>query len=238
MPDSVKHLKLEWSAKLDSEAKALSNLTAPLVRASIATPKGVKDLVIVAGVSNKVFVVDGDTGKIFWEKTLSTEGTPQRRDSWLCPNGLTATPVIGPVPRAGGGAPGFGQALYVLASDGKLHAFNMVSGEDVLPPTPFVPAFAKAWSMNLVNGVLYSTISQNCNGVKSGVYAMDLSDAGHKVSYFEAGTNGAGIWGRGGAAVTSDGRVIVETGDGAFDPRKTQMADSVIALAAKDLKRD
>ncbi len=234
--DSVKHLKLEWSAKLDSEAKALSNLTAPLVRASIATPKGVKDLVIVAGVSNKVFVVDGDTGKIFWEKTLSTEGTPQRRDSWLCPNGLTATPVIGPVPRAGGGAPGFGQALYVLASDGKLHAFNMVSGEDVLPPTPFVPAFAKAWSMNLVNGVLYSTISQNCNGVKSGVYAMDLSDAGHKVSYFEAGTNGAGIWGRGGAAVTSDGRVIVETGDGAFDLAKGQMADSVIALAAKDLK--
>ena len=172
--ESVKHLKLEWSVKLDSEAKALSNLTAPLVRASIATPKGVKDLVIVAGVSNKVFVVDGDTGKIFWEKTLPTEGTPQRRDSWLCPNGLTATPVIGPVPRAGGGAPGFGQALYVLASDGKLHAFNLVSGEDVLPPTPFVPAFAKAWSMNLVNGVLYSTISQNCNGVKSGVYAMDL----------------------------------------------------------------
>ena len=232
----MKHLKLEWSVKLDSEAKALSNLTAPLVRASIATPKGVKDLVIVAGVSNKVFVVDGDTGKIFWEKTLSTEGTPQRRDSWLCPNGLTATPVIGPVPRAGGGAPGFGQALYVLASDGKLHAFNMVSGEDVLPPTPFVPAFAKAWSMNLVNGILYSTISQNCNGVKSGVYAMDLGDADHKVSYFEAGTNGAGIWGRGGAAVTSDGRVIIETGDGAFDLAKGQMADSVIALSAKDLK--
>jgi outer membrane protein assembly factor BamB len=232
---SVKHLKLEWSVKLDSEAKALSNLTAPLVRASMATPKGVKDLVIVAGVSNKVFVVDGDTGKIFWEKTLSTDGTPQRRDSWLCPNGLTATPVIGPVPRVGG-APGFGQALYVLASDGKLHAFNMVSGEDVLPPTPFVPAFAKAWSMNLVNGILYTTISQNCNGVRSGVYAMDLSDAGHKVAYFEAGTNGAGIWGRGGAALTSDGRVIIETGDGAFDLAKGQMADSVISLSAKDLK--
>ncbi len=105
-PETVKHLKLEWSVQLDSGAKALSNLTAPLVRASIATPKGVKDLVIVAGVSNKVFVIDGDTGKIFWEKTLSAEGTPARRDSWLCPNGLTATPVIGPVPRTGGAAPG------------------------------------------------------------------------------------------------------------------------------------
>jgi hypothetical protein len=36
--------------------------------------------------------------------------------------------------------------------------------------------------------------------------------------YFEAGPNGAGIWGRGGAAITTDGRVMVETGDGAFDP--------------------
>jgi len=233
---NVKQIKLEWSVKLDSEPKALSNLTAPLLRASVATPKGVKDLVIVAGVSNKVFVVDGDTGKIFWEKTLSVEGAPARRDSWLCPNGLTATPVIGPVPRAEGSAPGFGQALYVLASDGKLHAFNLVSGEDVLAPAPFVPAFAKMWSMNLVNSILYTTISQNCNGVKSGVYAMDLASADHKIAYFESGTNGAGIWGRGGAALTSDGRVIVETGDGNFDPEKNQMADSVIALSPKDLK--
>src|ERR1700678_4686892 len=127
-PDSVKHLKLEWSVKLDSEPKALSNLTAPLVRASIATPHGVKDLVIVAVVSNKVFVVDGDTGKIFWEKTLAAEGTPQRRDSWLCPNGLTATPVIGSGPRVDGAAPGVGQVIYVLASDGKLHAFNLEIG--------------------------------------------------------------------------------------------------------------
>ncbi len=123
-----------------------------------------------------------------------------------------------------------------MASDGKLHAFNLVSGEDVIPPTPFVPAFAKAWSMNLVNGQLYTTISQNCNGVRSGVYAMDLNSADRKVSYFEAGPNGAGIWGRAGAAVTSDGKLIVETGDGTFDPEKQQMADSVIALTPQDLK--
>jgi outer membrane protein assembly factor BamB len=234
--ESVKHLKLEWSLKLASAPKALSNLTAPLVRANVATPRGVKDLVVVAGAGNQVFVVDGDTGKIFWDKTLSVEGTPQRRDSWLCPNGLTATPVIGPVPRTGGTTSRFGQALYVLASDGKLHAFNLVSGEDVLPPTPFVPAFAKMWSMNLENEVLYTTTSQSCNGVKSGVYAMDLSSPERKVAYFEAGTNGAGIWGRAGAALTSDGRVIIETGDGTFDPEKHEMADAVIELSPRDLK--
>jgi outer membrane protein assembly factor BamB len=236
--ESVKNLKLEWSVQLDSAAKALNNLTAPLVRASMATPRGVKDLVIVGGVSNKVFVVDGDTGKILWEKTLAIEGTPQRQDSWLCPNGLTATPLIGPAPRAGGTAQAIGQALYVLGADGKLHVFNLITGEDVIPPTTFVPAFAKAWSMNVANGVLYTTVSQNCNGVKSGVYAMDLNDSGRKVAYFEASSaNGAGIWGRGGGALTSDGRIIVETGDGTFDPDKGQLADSVIALSAKDLKR-
>ena len=232
--DNVKNLKLEWSVHLDSAPKAMSNLTPPLVRASMATPHGVKDMVVVAGATNKLYVIDGDTGKIFWEKTLATEGTPQRQDSWLCPNGLTATPVIGPVPHSS--AQGFGQALYVLASDGRLHAYNLVSGEDILPPTPFVPAFAKAWSLNLVDGVLYTTISQNCNGVRSGVYALDLNSPEHTVTSFEAGTNGAGIWGRGGAAITSDGRLIVATGDGAFDAEKHQMADSVIALAAKDLK--
>src|SRR5580704_566976 len=105
--------------------------------------------------------------------------------------------------------------LFVVDGDTgthtELHAFNLVSGEDLIPPTPFVPSFAKAWSMNLVNGILYTTTSQNCNGVKSGVYAMDLSNADRKVSYFEAGPNGAGIWARGGAAITADGRVIVET---------------------------
>ena len=235
-PESLKRLKLEWSLKLPSEAKALTNLTAPLVRASVATSRGVKDLVVVGSASNKVFVIDGDKGKTLWQKELTVEGTPQRADSWLCPNGLTATPVIGPLPRSGSAPIGFGQALYVLAGDGKLHTFNLITGEDVIPPTAFVPAFAKAWSLNLVNGTLYSTVSQNCNGVRSGVYALDLNAADHKVSYFEAGTNGAGIWGRAGGAITADGRVIVETGDGQFDLEKHQMADSVIALSPPDLK--
>jgi outer membrane protein assembly factor BamB len=235
-PETVKHLKLEWSVHLDAEPKALNNLTAPLVRASIMTSRGVKDLVVVAGASNKLFVIDGDTGKLVWEKTLSMEGTPDRRETWLCPNSLTATPSIGPVPHTGGAQLGFGQALYVLASDGKLHVFNLISGEDVVPPAPFIPAFAKAWSMNVANGAIYTTISQNCSGVNSGVYAMDLSNADRKISYFEASNaRGAGIWGRAGAAITADGRVIIETGDGAFDPEKGQMADSVMALTP-DLK--
>ena len=235
-PADVKNLKLEWSLKLDSAPKALTGPAAPLVRATMATPTGVRDMVVVAGASDKVFVVDGDSGKIYWQKTLSTEGTPDRSDSWLCPNALTATPVIGPAPRAGGASGFGGLALYVLASDGKLHAFNLVSGEDILPPTQFVPAFAKVWSLNIVNGVLYTTTSQGCNGVKSGVYAIDLRAPDRKTSFFQTGTTGGGIWGRTGPAITSDGKILVETGDGEFDIERGLMADSVVALSSKDLK--
>lgn len=230
-PENVKGLKLEWSTKLDIQPKALNGLTPPLARANLATPRGVKDIVIVGGVSDQVFVVDGDTGKIFWQKTLSIQGTPKRNESWLCPNGLNATPVIARAPT------GFGQTLYVLASDGRLHGFNLVSGEEVLPPTPFLPEFAKSWSLNTEGTVIYTTTSQGCNGVKSGVWSIDLADPSHKVSVFSTSNGaGAGIWGRAGAAISSDGRIIAETGDGTIDIDKGLVADSVIALSPKDLK--
>ncbi|MBZ5579980.1 MAG: PQQ-binding-like beta-propeller repeat protein [Acidobacteriia bacterium] len=225
---NIKDLKLEWTASLDSPAKELTNLTAPVVRSNVHTSRGIKDFVIVAGASDRLYAIDGDTGQITWQKTLSTQATPSRSASWLCPNALTATPVIGPLP-------GKGNAVFALASDGKLHAFNLVSGEDLLPPTPFVPAFAKTWSLNLVNNVLYTTTSQGCNGVKSGVYALDLADPNRTVTSFTVSASGAGIWGRAGAALTAGGKIIVETGDGPYDPTTGNYSDTVLALSPKDL---
>jgi outer membrane protein assembly factor BamB len=125
----------------------------------------------------------------------------------------------------------------VASSDGKLHAFNLVNGEDRMPPVQFFPAFAKPWSLSLVDNVLYTTTSQGCNGVRSGVYAMNLADPSHQISYFQASsTAGAGIWGRAGAAVTSSGNIIVETGDGAYDAKVGKLSDSIIELSGKDLK--
>jgi outer membrane protein assembly factor BamB len=228
--DNVKNLKLEWSLKLDSQPKGLFGLTAPIVRVNVATPRGVKDLIVVAGASDKLFVVDGDTGKIYWEKTLSTDAKPARPESWLCPNALLATPVIGTLP-------GKGQAVFSLASDGKLHAFQLVSGEDLIPAMAFVPAFSKAWSMSLANNIIYTATSQgSCTGSKAGVYAMNLADPDRKVTYFQAAVSGAGIWGRAGVAMTADGKVVVETGDGPWDPQKGNYSDSVVILSPKDLK--
>ena len=206
---------------------ALHGLTAPLTRAQIYTAQGVRDLVVVAGSSDKLYAIDADTGKIFWQKTLAKEGARQRTPSWLCPNALTATPVLGPARQM---APG--QALYVLASDGGLARFNLISGEDLMPATKFLPAFSKMWSLNAVNGMLYSTTSQGCNGAASGVYAMDLSSADRESSYFRDGSTRIGRVGsrrRRGHQRWPGG---FETGDGPYDPSKN-LSDSVIALSAE-----
>ena len=244
--ENIKNLKLEWSLKLDSAPKELNSLTVPLVRGPLITPKGFKEVVVVAGASDKVFAIDSDTGKIYWEKTMTVAPPPTggRGSHWLCPNALNAGPVIAPVPAppsaqvGQGGGPFRSQAVYVIASDGKLHAFHLISGEDVLPPVQFVPPYSKAWSLNVLDGVLYTTSSQGCGGARSGVWSIDLNDPNHKVNSFIVSNSrpgGAGIWGRAGAAITSDGKIVVETGDGAYDPSKNDFADSVVALS-KDLK--
>jgi len=125
-------------------------------------------------------------------------------------------------------------ACAAAFADGELHAFNLISGEDLMQATKFLPAFAKMWSLSAVNGMLYSTTSQGCNGAASGVYAMDLTSVDRKISYFQTGAPGSGVWGRAGVAATSDGRVVFETGDGPYDPSKNLYSDSVIALAGKE----
>src|ERR1051326_1108788 len=241
--ENVKDLKVEWSIKLDNASKELNSLTIPLVRGPLITRGGFKEGFIVAGASDKVFAIDSDSGKVFWEKTMAVAPPPAgaRGSHWLCPDALNADPVIGPTPEppSTGDRPasnfGRGLAVYVIASDGKLHGFNLVNGEDVFPPTQFVPPLSKNWSLNLVNGVIYTTTSQGCGGAKAGVWSLDINDPAHKVNNFLVGSRGAGVWGRAGAAITSDGKVLFETGDGPWDPGKGDYSDTVVEVT-KDLK--
>ncbi|MBM3776465.1 MAG: pyrrolo-quinoline quinone, partial [Acidobacteria bacterium] len=228
--DTVKALALEWKLQLDNQSKELSSLTVPVVVEQVFTPRGVKDLVIIAGASDNLYAIDADTGKLLWKKTFSVEGAPKQQPHWLCPNALNATPVIEK-------ARGLGSlTVYAISSDGRLHALNAVNGEDRAAPLQFAPPFSKNWSLNLVEGVLYTTISQGCNGAKSGVYAMDLKDPKRPVAFFQAGAAGAGIWGRGGAAIGSTGLVFAETGDGPYDPAKGNYSDTFLGLEPKTLK--
>ncbi len=227
--DNAKHIKLEWEAHLDNVSKELNSLTAPLVVEQLVTPRGFEDAVIVAGSSDNIYAVDSDTGKILWKRTFAVEGKPKSPPMFLCPNALNATPVI---------RSSFGQwTVYAVASDGKLHSLNAVNGEDRMPPIQFVPPYSKPWSLNLVGEVIYTALSQGCNGSKSGVYSLDLKDPGHSVKVFQASAAGAGIWGRAGAAAGADGGLIyVETGDGPYDVLNGKFSDSILAISGRDLK--
>ncbi len=229
--ETIKSLRLQWKLKLDDTAKELTSLTAPLVAEQVYTSRGVKDIVVVAGASDTLYAIDADTGKLLWQKTFQIEGSPKQKPHWLCPNALNATPTIEK------GGRGLGErTVHIIASDGKLHSLNIINGEDRHTPTQFVPPFSKNWSLNLVNGILYTSTSQGCNGAKSGVYAMDLSDPSRPVKFFQAAPAGGGIWGRAGVAVSADGLVFAETGDGPYDPAQGKLTDTILALSARDLK--
>src|SRR5215471_18366303 len=181
--ENVRTLEMKWKLQLDNIPKELTSLTPPVVVDQVKTPRGIKEYVIVAGSSDTLYAVDADTGKLIWRKSFTPSGTPTREPNTLCPFAVNATPVID-------SGRGRLKTVYVIASDGKLHALDPYSGEDRFPPAPFVPAFSKNWSLNLVNGVLYTAISQRCNGVASSVYSMDLNQPERPIHYFEAGPAG------------------------------------------------
>ncbi|MBV9677629.1 MAG: PQQ-binding-like beta-propeller repeat protein, partial [Acidobacteriaceae bacterium] len=231
-PESVKSMQLLWKLKLDNAPKELNSLTSPVVINPVYTNHGAETYVMVGGSSDNLYVIDADTGKVVWQKHFTNEGPPpsgpQSSGSYFCPNALNATPLV-----ANGQA---GPTVYAISTDGKLHALNIINGEDRFPPKQFVPAYSKNWSLNSKDNVLYTTISQGCAQAKSGIWAMDLNSPDRTVTSFQSNTYGGGIWGRGGAAIGSNGTIYAETGDGAFHPETGRYGDTLLALSPKDLK--
>ncbi|HXJ39065.1 MAG TPA: PQQ-binding-like beta-propeller repeat protein [Bryobacteraceae bacterium] len=232
---SLSNVRLLWKMKLENEPKALHALHEPLILGNIITPHGFKELAIVAGSDDNIFAIDADLGRIVWKRHFQVPPPNDGRGPhWLCPGGLTATPVISQP--AGRGGPPTTPTLYAIASDGMLRQINLANGEDLAPPVPFVPkGNGKPYSLNLVDGVLYTATGQGCGQVPNGVYALNLSDPAKKVSKFETGSGG--IWGLAGSAMSTDGGTLyAETGDGTYDPASSRYANAFVALGAKDLK--
>jgi outer membrane protein assembly factor BamB len=232
--DNVKRLGLQWRTPIENQARQLNALTAPVVTEGVITPHGFKEYVLVAGASNTLAAIDADNGKVVWQKKFEEDTTarPKGEGHWLCPNALNATPLVNrgsdrTIPR---------NTVFALASDGKLHALNINNGEDRFPPTQFTPPFSKNWSLNMANGVIYTTTSQGCGQAKSGVYAMDFHTDERKVTFIPATTaGGAGVWGRAGVAIGKD-RAFAETGDGSYDSVKGNFPDSVLGISLANLK--
>ena len=94
--------ELQWRSKLDNQRRGLHGLTQGV------TASGVTLFVptsLVAGSSNKLFLLDNDTGYVVWSRTF--EGALPAPTS-ACSGGVTAAPtriVSGAAPTASAGAP-------------------------------------------------------------------------------------------------------------------------------------
>ncbi len=226
-------LKLLWKVQLPNKSRFLNSLTTPLVVNPVYTNRGAEEYVVVGGSSDNLFVLNSEDGKLVWQKhfenTAASGSGSGSDESYFCPDALNDTPVVqqfGPA----------GSTVFVISIDGKLHALNLVNGQDRFPAKAFVPPNSKNWSLNLVNDVLYTTTSQGCGRAKSGVWAMDLKSPEKTVTFFQSEAYGGGIWGRGGVSAGADGRIYAETGDGPFEPSAGKYGDTFLALLPRELK--
>ena len=230
---SVPDLKLLWKAKAENEFYSLWALTAPVVAEKVSTAKGVKTVVYVAGISGKIFAFDAETGDILWTYQIknfveSKKNVYVFQGTFLCPNGITATPVIDKST----------DTVYVLGPDGMLYGLDLGSGRLRYGPIQFVAPFSKSWSLSLVDGKIYTTLSQGCGNGVSGFYSLDVRDP-HRPLVEQgllSNTNTAGIWGRGGPVIGMNGRVYGGTGDGGFNPAAGDYSNTVVAASIDTLK--
>ncbi len=226
-PETVKNFDLKWSIQLDNLPLALNSLTAPVVARDVVTPAGVKTLVYVAGSSNHLFAIDASTGKLAWQRTFQSYVTAKTEPIFLCPNAINATPVIDRSQNM----------IFALAYDGRLFGLDLGTGTIRFGPFQFVPPFSKPWSLNLNNGFIYTTTSQNCGGDRSGLYSMQVDNPTHRLSYEMLTRNGtgAGMWARGGTAIGQNGTVYAATGDGQVNPPKGDFGSSFLAASSPAL---
>ena len=185
---TAQSITLVWKTHLDNQPRELNSLTAAVAVEGVPTNQRMEEIVVVGGASDTIFAMNAETGKLLWKKTFAVEGKSRQEPSWLCPNALNATPLIR--------RERLGASVLAIASDGKLHMLNVLDGEDRMPPQQFVPPFSKNWSLNLdKENVLYTSVSQGCNGAKSGVYAMDLSTKDHRDQLLRVGEGRRGCMG-------------------------------------------
>ena len=227
--ENIKDFKLVLKHKLGSGTAASNAVTPPVLIGMLISYRGFKELAFVTNGAGDVWALDADMDRIFWQKHFGSApkakgacaGAPLAIPALTPPMNFAAgrkRPAAPPEPapgappsRVGGVSFGTPRSVFVLAGDGMLHQLNSADGSDQFPPLKFVPAGARASSLTLQNGILYTTTSAAC-GATNAVWALNLNDANPQaVSYaLDAGAPG----GLGGFAVGLDDTVYVQTASG------------------------
>src|SRR4029078_11823273 len=157
-PRNVGQLKQVWSTQLNVpvDKYVLSTMTAPVLVAGLQTAQGAKDLLFVHGANDTLYALDANGGQIVWQKSFTNpnKSTAPCRD-WLCPKTPNATPTID---KARG-------IVFFISNDGMLRGLNLADGADRLTPVSMVAPFARAWSLNLIDNVIYSPSGRACGEI-------------------------------------------------------------------------
>jgi outer membrane protein assembly factor BamB len=228
-PRNISGLRLLWQTQLPVATAdvVLSSLTSPLVATGLVTGKGKRDLMFTVGMDDSLSALDAGTGALVWRKIFPNTLKPLRTANVNCSNTEQATPVIDKAR----------SVIYFTTSDGMLRGAALADGAERLTPTPFVAPFSRNWSLNLIDGVVYTAAGRGCGGsaeqsIEPGtVAAMDVRDPAHpRVSRFFTGKGRpAGPWGRGGPVRGPKG-VYVQTADGPRDPDAGLFGNAVLAV--------
>lgn len=236
--DTVKDMQLLWTMKFETSSRGTRPIMPPVILGRLISYRGFKELAFAATNADIVYSIDADLGTVFWQKHLeySTRDPQVMTSSWRCPGGLTAMPTMPVAARGGpagrGAPPPAGQrgspfiggpaSVYAISSDGRLHRLNTSTGDDMTQPVSVIPANARAANLILVDNVIYTVTSPECNGAPNAIWAIDLAVNPLEVRSFTF-DRGSG-WGLGGALIGSDGTVYART------------ADRVLALSPRDLE--
>src|SRR5262249_10191316 len=157
---------------LDNEPRQMHSLFPPLIVGRLKTPSGEKEVAIETGVSDNLYAIDVESGKLLWNKHFVSTFTPPanggRGGGILCPGGITATPVIPPTDTPAK------YTIYAASWDGMLHQLNAADGEDIAPPAKWMPPNGKPYALNLVDNVIYTHTAQGCGGNPNVAYSYDL----------------------------------------------------------------
>ena len=102
--------KFLWKTKLNGETRQLNSLTQPILLDRLISHRGFKALAFVGTSSERIFAIDTDLNRVYWEHVINYSSiAPPANSSWECPGGLTAaftrpTLVAPPAFAAGRGA--------------------------------------------------------------------------------------------------------------------------------------
>ncbi len=252
---NVGKLKVKWQTQLPVPVidVVLSSLTAPVVVAGVDTAGGKRDMLLILGSNDVLYALDAASGATLWTRSYPNPVKPTKIATWLCPNTNNATPTID---KARG-------IVFFLASDGKLRGVSLADGSDRLAPTEMVAPFSRAWSLNLIGDIVYTTSGRACGEITdpkspmlaarfldepynpdarptdpSAVTAIDVADLQKPqvTRFYLSNGRPASPWGRGGLIKGPVDSVLFATSDGLFDPASGSWGDTLLQLSARAVR--